>query len=77
MVNFEIPAETQAIREKVRHFVQETVIPAEEQLDHRSVKEVVKDLQVKARSEGLWMPFLPSEWGGMGLNPSGQRAGPD
>jgi acyl-CoA dehydrogenase len=70
VVSFAIPEETQAIREKVRTFVQSEVIPAEGQMDEgRPLKDVVKDLQVKARSEGLWMPFLSEEWGGMGLNP--------
>ncbi|MGH2610568.1 MAG: acyl-CoA dehydrogenase family protein, partial [Tepidiformaceae bacterium] len=69
MVDFAIPEETKAIREKVRTFVHDVVIPAEEQLAHRPPKDVIKDLQVQARAEGLWMPFLPEQWGGMGLGP--------
>ncbi|MBV9996128.1 MAG: acyl-CoA dehydrogenase family protein, partial [Caulobacteraceae bacterium] len=29
--------------------------------------DIVKELQTKARAEGLWCPFVPKEWGGMGL----------
>lgn len=35
MIDFEIPEETRAIREKVREFVQKECIPAESQLEHR------------------------------------------
>ena len=35
MIDFEIPAETKAIRETVRAFVQEYCIPAEAELEHR------------------------------------------
>ncbi len=68
-IDFEIPAETRAIREKVRQFVDEHCKPAEEELEHRPVKDVIDDLRVKARAEGLWCPFIPKEWGGMGLGP--------
>ncbi len=69
MVDFAIPEETKEIRQTVRDFVHNVVIPAEQQLDDGNAKDIVKDLQGKARSQGLWMPFLPKEWGGMGLGP--------
>ena len=69
MIDFEIPEETKAIREKVRKFVQENCIPAEDQLEERGVPPVLAELREKARAEGLWCPFIPEEWGGMGLKP--------
>lgn len=69
MIDFEIPAETKAIREKVRKFVQEECIPAEKELESRSFEDVLAGLREKARSQGLWCPFIPEEWGGMGLKP--------
>ncbi|MEM1248184.1 MAG: acyl-CoA dehydrogenase family protein [Acidobacteriota bacterium] len=69
MIDFEIPAETQAVREKVRQFVQEHCIPAEEQLEEKGLKPVLSELREKARAEGLWCPFIPEEHGGMGLKP--------
>ena len=68
-VDFEIPQEAKDIREKVRKFVQDECIPAEKELEHRPFKDVLADLRAKARSQGLWCPFIPKEWGGMGLGP--------
>jgi acyl-CoA dehydrogenase len=68
-IDFEIPAEAKAIREQVRRFVQEECIPAEAELETRPYKEVLSELRTKARAQGLWCPFIPKEWGGMGLGP--------
>lgn len=69
MIDFEIPAEAKAIREKVRTFVQNECIPAEAELEHREFEEVLAELREKARAQGLWCPFIPKEHGGMGLRP--------
>ena len=69
MIDFEIPAEAKEIRAKVRKFVQEECLPAEKELRDRPYKEVLADLRVKARAQGLWCPFIPPEYGGMGLGP--------
>jgi len=69
-IDFEIPAEAKAIREKVRQWVHDECIPAQEKIkDKASFKKVIDDLRKKARAEGLWMPFVPKEYGGMGLGP--------
>jgi len=69
MIDFEIPPETKAIRQTVREFVQNHCIPAEAELEHRDFDEVLAELRGKARSQGLWCPFIPTEHGGMGLRP--------
>jgi len=69
MIDFEIPAETTAIREKVREFVRSECIPAEQQLEERAFEEVLAELRDKARAQGLWCPFIPEAHGGMGLKP--------
>lgn len=69
MIDFEIPAETQAIRAKVRTFVHDHCIPAEAELENREYEEVLAGLRSKARAEGLWCPFIPEAHGGMGLRP--------
>src|SRR5574338_53653 len=69
MIDFEIPEDAKAIRETVRTFVQEHCIPAEKELDSRPYKEVLGELRTKARAQGLWCPFIPKEYGGMGLGP--------
>src|SRR5439155_26012008 len=68
-IDFEIPAEAKAIREKVRKWVQEECIPAEKELDTKPFDEVLGRLRAKARTQGLWCPFVPKEYGGMGLGP--------
>ena len=69
MIDFEIPEETKVIRAKVRKFVHEVCIPAEKNLTVDSFEEILADLRQQAQAEGLWCPFFPTEWGGMGLKP--------
>ena len=69
-IDFEIPAEAKAVREKVRQWVHDECIPAQERIkDKASYKKVIDELRTKARAQGLWMPFVPKEYGGMGLGP--------
>ena len=68
-IDFEIPAEAKAIREKVRKWVQDECIPAEKELDTKPLAEVLGPLRKKARAQGLWCPWVPKEYGGMGLGP--------
>jgi acyl-CoA dehydrogenase len=68
-IDFEIPAEAKAIREKVRQWVHDECIPAEKELDSKPLDEVLGKLRKKARAQGLWCPFVPKEYGGMGLGP--------
>jgi len=69
-IDFEIPAEAKAIRERVRQWVHDECIPAEKRIvDKDSYKTVLAELRGKARSQGLWCPFVPKEHGGMGLGP--------
>ncbi|OLE34630.1 MAG: acyl-CoA dehydrogenase [Alphaproteobacteria bacterium 13_1_20CM_3_64_12] len=68
-IDFEIPTEAKSIREKVRKWVQEECIPAEKELDSKPLEDVLGKLRKKARAQGLWCPFIPKEYGGMGLGP--------
>jgi acyl-CoA dehydrogenase len=69
-IDFEIPPEAKAIRERVRQWVHDECIPAESRLvDKESYKTVLAELRAKARAQGLWCPFVPKEHGGMGLGP--------
>jgi len=70
MIDFEVPPEAKAIREKVRRWVHEECVPAEKELlAGKPYKEVLGALRAKARAQGLWMPFVGKEYGGMGLGP--------
>ncbi|WP_293902457.1 acyl-CoA dehydrogenase family protein [Phenylobacterium sp.] len=69
-IDFEIPDEAKAVRAKVRQWVHDECIPAQERItDKASYKSVIDELRKKARAQGLWMPFVPKEYGGMGLGP--------
>jgi acyl-CoA dehydrogenase len=69
-IDFEIPAEAKAVRERVRQWVHDECVPAEKRLlaggDYKSI---LAELRDKARAQGLWCPFIPKEHGGMGLGP--------
>jgi acyl-CoA dehydrogenase len=69
-IDFEIPAEAKAVRERVRQWVTDECIPAESRITTKeNYREVLAELRGKARAEGLWLPFIPTEYGGMGLGP--------
>src|SRR5437762_2215790 len=68
-IDFEMLAEAKAIRERVRKWVQQECIPAEKELDSKPFDEVLGRLRARARTQGLWCPFVPKEYGGMGLGP--------
>jgi acyl-CoA dehydrogenase len=68
-IDFEVPEEAKAIRAKVRKWVHDECIPAEKELDSKPLDEVLGKLRAKARAQGLWCPFVPKEYGGMGLGP--------
>jgi acyl-CoA dehydrogenase len=68
-IDFTLAPEHEEIRARVRAFVQGTVIPAVEGLEgnREEYLRVLFELRRQARSEGLWLPHMPKEWGGMGL----------
>jgi acyl-CoA dehydrogenase len=69
-IDFEIPPDAKAVRERVRQWVHDECIPAETRVvDKDSYKTVLAELRGKARAQGLWLPFVPKEHGGMGLGP--------
>ncbi|HEY9219857.1 MAG TPA: acyl-CoA dehydrogenase family protein [Phenylobacterium sp.] len=69
-IDFEVPEDARAIQKKVRQWVHDECIPAEKRLqDGEDFKTVLNELRTKARSQGLWCPFIPKEYGGMGLGP--------
>ncbi len=69
-IDFEIPPEAKAIRETVRKWVHDECIPAQEKLlKGAEYKETLGALRKKARERDLWCPFIPKQYGGMGLGP--------
>ena len=69
-IDFEIPEDAKAVRERVRQWVHNECIPAEERLAAGAdYKTLLTELRAKARAQGLWLPFIPVADGGMGLGP--------
>jgi acyl-CoA dehydrogenase len=74
-VDFSLSPELEAIRLRVRTFINDVVKPLEAQIregkldstDRAAYVKVLLDMRKKAHQEGLWLPHMPEEWGGMGL----------
>ncbi|MEO5878154.1 MAG: acyl-CoA dehydrogenase family protein, partial [Streptosporangiaceae bacterium] len=72
-IDFTLSPEADAIRDRVRAFVDGVVRPAEDKLlgsrdlDRKEYITLLLGLRDQAREAGLWLPHMPAEWGGMGL----------
>ena len=73
-IDFTLAPEHEAIRTRVRDFIQDTVKPAlagtnddERVLSRQEYLTIILGLREQAKSLGLWLPHMPEEWGGMGL----------
>jgi acyl-CoA dehydrogenase len=74
-IDFSLSPELETIRERVRTFVDDVVKPGEtkihdgklDETDRAAYVGVLVDMRKQAFKEGLWLPHMPVEWGGMGL----------
>ncbi|MEZ4560965.1 MAG: acyl-CoA dehydrogenase family protein [Caldilineaceae bacterium] len=69
-MDFQIPAPLVALKGRVRALVEEELIPLEPACLHTDFRELLPRLdavRAKVKAEGLWAPFMPAAWGGMGL----------
>ncbi len=73
-IDFTLSKEVEEIRNRVKVFVEDTIMPAikdfddeEKLLSRQEYILTILDLREKAKQEGLWLPHMPKEWGGMGL----------
>ncbi|HYV49146.1 MAG TPA: acyl-CoA dehydrogenase family protein [Myxococcaceae bacterium] len=76
-MNFELPEPLASLRQKVRAFVDERVIPAERRIvdeDRDGKWDALKALQAEVRAAGMWTPHLPQHLGGQGLGVMGMCA---
>lgn len=70
-MNFELPPEVRALRDRTRDFIAEQVIPLEndERQSHHGPSEALrKELVARARAAGLLTPHASIEMGGLGLS---------
>lgn len=69
-MDFSLPQHVIDLNTRVRHFIDTEVIPMEthahEYIDGLS-PEHLNELRQKAKAAGLWLPNMPAEWGGLGL----------
>jgi acyl-CoA dehydrogenase len=71
-IDFTFPEEIRFLIERVRRFCDEVVRPIEAEIAEREddretlVRGVIR-MRKAAREQGLWLPHMPGEWGGMGL----------
>jgi len=69
-VDFALSPELKDLRQRVRAFVEDQVLPVEDQvLDQVAAGswETLDDLRAQTRALGLWTPHLPVSLGGLGL----------
>lgn len=69
-IDFTLPSNVTAARDRVRAFMQQRVAPAEERMRvDGGWRKGLAALRDEAKAAGLWAPHMPVEWGGMGLGP--------
>ena len=75
-IDFSLTPELEAIRARVRTFVDDVIRPGgaiidgeggAEPLDGKDRLKALIGMRKQAHAEGLWLPHMPEEWGGMGL----------
>jgi acyl-CoA dehydrogenase len=70
-MDFNLPEELQLLKRTVRRFVDNELIPLEREYRHDGEgpmpEDLLKPLQEKAKSMGLWLLDVPAEYGGAGL----------
>ncbi|MEE2840555.1 MAG: acyl-CoA dehydrogenase family protein [Acidobacteriota bacterium] len=70
-MDFNLPEELQLLKETVRRFVDEELIPLEAEFRPEAdpmPQKLLRPLQEKAKSIGLWLLDVPTEFGGAGLD---------
>lgn len=70
-MDFNLPEELQLLKETVRRFVDEELIPLEAEFRPEAdpmPEKLLRPLQEKAKSIGLWLLDVPQEYGGAGLD---------
>jgi len=71
-IDFSFPPEIEKLRERVREYIEDVVLPAEREIEESGeARDVliggVKKMRREARERSLWLPHMPEEYGGMGL----------
>lgn len=76
-ISFDLPPNLADLRARVRTFVDELVIPNEKKIleeDKEKKRDTLTTLRARAKKDGLFVPHLPEEQGGLGLGVMGMCA---
>ncbi len=79
-IDFTLTPELEALRMRIRAFVNDVIKPAEQELEGHGpdgergepleggdrIRKLI-EMRKAAYEEGIWLPHMPAEWGGMGL----------
>jgi acyl-CoA dehydrogenase len=79
LVDFKLDERTESYRTRYREFVQQRVLPLEDDRasfdEHENIRlDMLESLRGEAKAAGLWAPQMPRERGGQGLNVVGMAA---
>jgi acyl-CoA dehydrogenase len=72
-IDFTLSPEVEAIRVRVRAFIENVVKPGElligdsDKIERDEYIRILFGMRSQAKDAGLWLPHMPAEWGGMGL----------
>ncbi|MEM1333721.1 MAG: acyl-CoA dehydrogenase family protein, partial [Actinomycetota bacterium] len=75
-IDFTLTPELEEIRMRIRTFVEDVIKPVEEKIEGTDGNdglqgkdriEALIGLRKEAHRAGIWLPHMPTEWGGMGL----------
>ena len=73
-IDFTLPPDVDETRQKVREFMQTVVTPGEDKLyaggepERRDIVGFILEGREAAQEWGVWLPHMPTEWGGLGLS---------
>jgi acyl-CoA dehydrogenase len=72
-MNFELPSDVETVRQRVRDFMRQEVLPLEtHEVEEQGLPaNQLTEVREKARAAGVWAPQLPAEDGGLGLHTTG------
>jgi acyl-CoA dehydrogenase len=76
-ISFDLPPKLDELRTRVRAFVDDHVLPNEDRIleeDRDKKRDTLNALRARARAEGLFVPHLPEDLGGLGLGVMGMCA---
>jgi acyl-CoA dehydrogenase len=78
-IDFTFSADVDEARARIGAFIEDEVETTtkrlvDEHADHTEWRTALHALRDRARAEGVWLPHMPPEWGGMGLGPTALAA---